>query len=78
MHNTNKSIHKIQSHNITLTLIQVQEVIQHGNNNNSTCPDKLNIPGTIIKLITNYIKGCKAYTTYRNHKSICKYKKDIP
>ena len=28
-----------------------------------------NIPGTIIKLITNYIKGCKAYTTYRNHTS---------
>ena len=27
------------------------------------------IPGTIIKLITNYIKGCKAYTTYRNHTS---------
>ena len=28
-----------------------------------------NIPGTIIKLITNYIKGRKAYTTYRNHTS---------
>ena len=27
------------------------------------------IPGTIIKLIANYIKGCKAYTTYRNHTS---------
>ena len=25
-----------------------------------------NIPGTIIKFITNYIKGRKAYTTYRN------------
>ena len=28
-----------------------------------------NIPGTIIKFIANYIKGRKAYTTYRNHKS---------
>ena len=25
-----------------------------------------NIPGIIIKFIANYIKGCKAYTTYRN------------
>ena len=28
-----------------------------------------NIPGTIIKFITNYIKGHKAYTTYINHTS---------
>ena len=28
-----------------------------------------NIPGTIIKFIENYIKGRKAYTTYRNHTS---------
>ena len=28
-----------------------------------------NIPGTIIKFITNYIKGRKAYTTNRNHTS---------
>ena len=28
-----------------------------------------NIPGTIIKFIANYIKGHKAYTTYRNHTS---------
>ena len=28
-----------------------------------------NIPGTIIKFIANYIKGCKAYTTYINHTS---------
>ena len=27
------------------------------------------IPGTIIKLIPNYIKGRNAYTTYRNHTS---------
>ena len=27
------------------------------------------IPGTIIKLIANYIKGRKAYTTYINHTS---------
>ena len=30
---------------------------------------KINIPGTIIKFIENYIKGRKAYTTYRNHTS---------
>ena len=28
-----------------------------------------NIPGTIIKFIASYIKGRKAYTTYRNHPS---------
>ena len=28
-----------------------------------------NIPGTIIKFVANYIKGRKAYTTYRNHTS---------
>ena len=28
-----------------------------------------NIPGTIIKFIASYIKGRKAYTTYRNHTS---------
>ena len=28
-----------------------------------------NIPGTVIKFIANYIKGRKAYTTYRNHTS---------
>ena len=28
-----------------------------------------NIPGTIIKFIANYIRGRKAYTTYRNHTS---------
>ena len=28
-----------------------------------------NIPGTIIKFIANYVKGRKAYTTYRNHTS---------
>ena len=28
-----------------------------------------NIPGTIIQFIANYIKGRKAYTTYRNHAS---------
>ena len=30
---------------------------------------QINIPGTIIKFIANYIKGRKAYTTYRNHTS---------
>ena len=28
-----------------------------------------NIPGTIFKFMVNYIKGRKAYTTYRNHTS---------
>ena len=28
-----------------------------------------NITGTIIRIIANYIKGSKAYTTYRNHTS---------
>ena len=28
-----------------------------------------NIPGTIIKFIANYIRGRKAYTTYRKHTS---------
>ena len=28
------------------------------------------IPGTIMKFIANYIKGRKAYTTYRDHISI--------
>ena len=28
-----------------------------------------NIPGILIKSIANYIKGRKAYTTYRNHTS---------
>ena len=28
-----------------------------------------NIPGTIIKVIVNYIKGRKSYTTYRNYTS---------
>ena len=37
------------------------------------------IPGTIIKLIVNYIKGCKAYTTYKNHTpSQSQFKTDIP
>ena len=35
-----------------------------------------NIPGTIIKFIANYIKGRKAYTTYRN--ILNNYTSDIP
>ena len=27
-------------------------------------------PGTILKFVANYIKGRKAYTSFRNHKSI--------
>ena len=27
-------------------------------------------PGTILKFVVNYIKGRKAYTSFRNHKSI--------
>ena len=37
-----------------------------------------NIPGTIIKFIANYIKGCKAYTTYRNHTSKRQFKTGVP
>ena len=37
------------------------------------------IPGTIIKFIANYIKGRKAYTTYRNHTSSQRqFKTSIP
>ena len=37
------------------------------------------IPDTIIKYITNYIKGHKTYTTYRNHTSSqCQLKTHIP
>ena len=39
----------------------------------------LQITGTIIKLISNYIKGCKAYTTYRNYTSIQRqFKTGVP
>ena len=38
-----------------------------------------NIPGTIIMFIANYIKGHKAYTTYRNHTySQRQFKTDVP
>ena len=38
-----------------------------------------NIPGTIIKFITNYIKGCGAYTPYMNHTSRqCQFKTGNP
>ena len=38
-----------------------------------------NIPVTIIKFITNYIKGRKAYTTYINHTSKqCQFKTGVP
>ena len=37
-----------------------------------------NIPGTIIKFIANYIKGRKAYTTYRNHTSKRQFKTGVP
>ena len=38
-----------------------------------------NIPGTFIKFIANYIKSCKAYTTYRNHTSKQRqFKTDVP
>ena len=36
------------------------------------------IPGTIIKFIANYMKGHKAYTTYRNHTSSRKFKTGVP
>ena len=38
-----------------------------------------NIPGTLINFIANYIKGRKAYTTYRNHiSSQRQFKTGIP
>ena len=37
------------------------------------------ISDTIIKLISDYIKGCKAYKTYRNHTSLHRqFKTGIP
>ena len=39
----NRATHNIQGYNITLTTSQVQEAIKQGKNNNSQCPDKLNI-----------------------------------
>ena len=38
---------------------------KHTHTNQKAATDKL--PGTIIKFIANYIKGRKAYTTYRTH-----------
>ena len=40
---TNRTTHKIQGYNITLTPTQVQLAIKQSKNNNSQCPDKLNI-----------------------------------
>ena len=40
---TNRATHKIQGYTITLTTTQVQEAIKQSKNNNSQCPDKLNI-----------------------------------
>ena len=37
-----------------------------------------NIPHTIIKCIANYIKGRKAYTTFRNKTSTQRKKKCVP
>ena len=38
----------------------------------------LDLPGTIIKFIANYIKGRKTYTTYRNHTSRRQFKTGVP
>ena len=36
-------------------------------------------PGTVIKFVVNYIKGRKAYTTFRNHNYIqCQVKTGVP
>ena len=40
---TNRATHKIQGHNITLTMTQAQEAIKQSKNNNSQGLDKLNI-----------------------------------
>ena len=40
---------------------------------------QINIPDTIIKFISNYIRGRKAYTPYRNHTSIQRqFKTGVP
>ena len=40
---------------------------------------QINISGTIMKFIANYIKGRETYTTYRNHTSRKrKFKTDVP
>ena len=40
---TNRATHKIHGYNIAITITQVQEAIKQSKNNNSQCPDKLNI-----------------------------------
>ena len=40
---------------------------------------RISTPGTIVKFVANYIKRCKAYTSFRNHKSIqCQVKAGVP
>ena len=62
-HKTNRSIdravHKLPKHTITLTTT-------HGTGKLL----QTSTPGTILKFVVNYIKGRKAYTSFRNHKSI--------
>ena len=53
--------HGYKTQHSTVTALHTQ--------NNTVAKGSTNIPGTIIKFIANYIKGRKAYTTYRNHTS---------
>ena len=78
-----KHIHNIQQQNSNYTQTHCelfhQTIHKHATHTkqtdtlteqHTTSQQKLlqtNIPGTIIKFIANYIKGCKAYTTYINH-----------
>ena len=74
MHNTHtlwKTIHG-KSHRAPLTTHNNSITLNNKISNTTKHIRKLlhrNIPGIIIKLISNYIKGCKAYTTYINHTS---------
>ena len=63
----NQIAHPLQTISVALYMSKVFDTI-----NIHTLIRKLlqtNIPCTFIKFIANYIKGRKAYTTYRNHTS---------
>ena len=46
-----------------------EQSFRHNKHTHTNQKAATDIPGTIIKFIANYIKGRKAYTTYRNHTS---------
>ena len=76
-----KHLHSIQQQNSNHTQTYCDMSTAFDTINIHTLIRKLRqtkIPGTIIKLIANYIKGRKAYTTYINHKSSCQFKTGVP